>query len=71
VRDLRFAAPVPPAVAEGDLPVFGEEDARSCFQAVPQWLIDSVEAADLEWETFLRTKTDREDCLFLDVARPT
>jgi len=62
---------MPPVAVQDDLPVFNGADGDSCFQDVPQWLIDGVEEAGLEWETFHRTETDGDDCLFLDVARLT
>lgn len=70
--DLRFALPKAPKKVEGDLPVFNGSDGQSCYQAFPQWAINSqlIANPEFDWTHEFRTETDGEDCLFLDVATP-
>lgn len=70
---LRFSKPIAPLEVTEDKPTYdGKTQGHSCYQAVPQWVINTQKLAnpDFDWEEWLDTSTDGEDCLFLDVVKP-
>ncbi|KAF4625117.1 hypothetical protein G7Y89_g13052 [Cudoniella acicularis] len=72
IGEKRWQIPVPPVAVQKDRPTYNGSYGHSCYQALPQWVIDAQTTADdkFDMEKWLRTETDGEDCLFLDVARP-
>ncbi|KAH8676790.1 Carboxylesterase family-domain-containing protein [Tricladium varicosporioides] len=70
---LRFSKPIAPLEVTENKPTYnGKTQGHSCYQAVPQWVIDTQKLVnpDFDWEEWLDTSTDGEDCLFLDVVKP-
>jgi hypothetical protein len=76
VGELRFDIPTALYPVDGALPVLADSEPRSCYQAIPDWLDNTLNTLKVpgqppfDWEEAFRTSTDSEDCLFLDIATP-